>query len=115
MDADTRTALHCPRFVQKTVERRTCDTCKKQSRETHCSHRALGEDHSRPVGSARRVSRSSCHRHPSEAWQGIQPRENHPRMIEAAFQSNVDLSQADSIGSLVELLTGSPMKNRKTR
>jgi hypothetical protein len=36
-------------------------------------------------------------------------------LIEAAFQSNVDLSQADSIGSLVELLTGSPMKNRKTR
>ena len=27
-------------------------------------------------------------------------------LIEAAFQSNVDLSQADSIGSLVELLTG---------
>src|SRR5436309_8627351 len=36
-------------------------------------------------------------------------------LIEAAFQSNVDLSQADSIGTLVELLTGSPMKNRKTR
>src|SRR3954470_7920896 len=36
-------------------------------------------------------------------------------LIEAAFQSNVDLSQADSIGSLVELLTGSPMKNRKPR
>src|SRR3954451_24287433 len=35
-------------------------------------------------------------------------------LIEAAFQSNVDLSQADWIGSLVELLTGSPMKNRKT-
>src|SRR5881628_1892855 len=36
-------------------------------------------------------------------------------LIEAAFQSGIDLSQADSIGTLVELLTGSPMKNRKTR
>jgi hypothetical protein len=31
-------------------------------------------------------------------------------LIEAAFQSGVDLSEANSIGTLVELLTGSPMK-----
>src|SRR6185436_14717467 len=34
-------------------------------------------------------------------------------LIEAAFQSGVDLSQADSIDTLVDLLTGSP--NRQPR
>ncbi|MDP9361378.1 MAG: hypothetical protein M3P29_08005 [Acidobacteriota bacterium] len=37
-------------------------------------------------------------------------------LIEAAFQSGVDLSEATSLGTLVELLTGSPMKTpRKPR
>ncbi len=34
-------------------------------------------------------------------------------LIEAAFQSGIDLSQADSIDTLVELLTGSIPKQRK--
>ena len=34
-------------------------------------------------------------------------------LIEAAFQSGIDLSQADSIDTLVELLTGSSGKPRK--
>jgi len=36
-------------------------------------------------------------------------------LIEAAFQSGVDLSQADSIDTLVELLNTAPAKRRTTR
>jgi hypothetical protein len=36
-------------------------------------------------------------------------------LIEAAFQSGVDLSQADSIDTLVELLTGSVPKRKAAR
>jgi hypothetical protein len=36
-------------------------------------------------------------------------------LIEAAFQSGIDLSQADSIDTLVELLTGSPSKRKTAR
>src|SRR3954451_17201442 len=85
MDADARTAYTVRGLSITPYERRTCATSKKQPRETHCSHRALGEDHSRPVGSARRVSRSSGHRHSSEAWQGNQPRGNHPRIDRSCF------------------------------
>ena len=35
-------------------------------------------------------------------------------LIEAAFQSGIDLSQADSIDTLVGLLTGTTPKPRKT-
>jgi hypothetical protein len=35
-------------------------------------------------------------------------------LIEAAFQSGIDLSQADSIDSLVDLLIGSSSGKRKT-
>lgn len=34
-------------------------------------------------------------------------------LIEASFQSGTDLSQADSIDGIVELLTGSPSTSRK--
>src|SRR5438876_7472861 len=36
-------------------------------------------------------------------------------LIEAAFQSGIDLSQADSIDTLVELLTGSSGKRKAAR
>ena len=36
-------------------------------------------------------------------------------LIEAAFQSGIDLSQADSIDTLVELLTGSMPKRKAVR
>ncbi len=36
-------------------------------------------------------------------------------LIEAAFQSGIDLSQADSIDTLVELLTGSIPKRKAAR
>jgi hypothetical protein len=36
-------------------------------------------------------------------------------LIEAAFQSGIDLSQADSIDTLVELLTGSMPKRKALR
>lgn len=36
-------------------------------------------------------------------------------LIEAAFQSGIDLSQADSIDTLVELLTGSTPKRKAAR
>src|SRR5947207_12408768 len=36
-------------------------------------------------------------------------------LIEAAFQSGIDLSQADSIDTLVGLLTGSPSKRKAAR
>src|SRR3954453_3607060 len=85
MDADARTAYTVRGLSITSYERRTCATSNKQSRETHCSYRALGEDHSRPLGSPRRVSRSSGHRHSSEAWQGNQPRRNHPRIDRSCF------------------------------
>jgi len=36
-------------------------------------------------------------------------------LIEASFQSGTDLSQADSIDGIVELLTGSPSKKKVAR
>jgi hypothetical protein len=116
MDADARTALHCVRFVHPKPLRGELVTPAKSNRGRPIVHTepwakitvVLLDRH---VAYLDRLAIDIRLKH----GKAISRAEIIRGLIEAAFQSNVDLSQADSIGSLVELLTGSPMKNRKTR
>src|SRR3982751_5777303 len=116
MDADARTALHCPRFVHpKPQLRGELVTPVKSNRGRPIVHTepwakitvVLLDRH---VAYLDRLAIDIRLKH----GKGISRAELIRGLIEAAFQSGVDLSQADSIDTLVEILAA-PAKKKVAR
>src|SRR5258705_2952319 len=116
MDADARTALHCPRFVHPKPLRGERVTPAKSNRGRPIVHTepwakitvVLLDRH---VAYLDRLAIDIRLKH----GKAISRAEIIRGLIEAAFQSGIDLSQADSIDTLVELLTGSMPKRKALR
>src|SRR3982751_5010094 len=115
MDADARTALHCPRFVHpKPQLRGELVTPVKSNRGRPIVHTepwakitvVLLDRH---VAYLDRLAIDIRLKH----GKAISRAEIIRGLIEAAFQSGIDLSQAESIDSLVDLLIGSSSGKRR--